>query len=597
MGIPVVVTASGGLPVTEAANGLPVSIASNGFGMPVTLVASGGLPVTGTYTIPSGVGQYVGANNATWQTWLGVTTNMLVTFVDRTSWAIMVSSSVTVAADALASGKDNNFAVPLVANGGTFAEVINGTRDSVFTTIAQNLLTAGIAGHSIVIALGWELNQSVWSWYAGGGNEANYIAAFQRVVGLFKAVSPRFVFDLNTNYAQSGAVDYATIQDTLKPLIAIRSYDFYFTPGDNTDNLGASNWGYNRDLAVYGAAAVKDWAVANGKLFNVREIGIPDSYNGFSLVGLISGALQWFKLYVNSMGWWEGDHGGVSMRLANGNNPLAAAEFKDNFGAPYAYANAEAAAYAARMTSAPFGWRKALIDVFTGSVKSGALSGANVYSKLAEIFILAAQDSQAALLHFKTNASSTLVNNPAFVADRGFTGKYDGSFPEYISTGRTLSSFSGLGYTQNSASAGTWELTNLADNVSSIGVSDGVMSISSRRSGDTYGNSINDFTSPTSATSTDGRGFFGANRSGASARQWYKNGLQIKTDTPASNGPSNNTVLLMAGQPAFPRATQHSFAFLGGTLTANEWKDLYNAIRLYLITVGAILAADYAIAT
>jgi hypothetical protein len=49
MGLPIVVVASGGLPVTEAANGigLPVTPAASGFAVPVTLVANG-LPVVGS---------------------------------------------------------------------------------------------------------------------------------------------------------------------------------------------------------------------------------------------------------------------------------------------------------------------------------------------------------------------------------------------------------------------------------------------------------------------------------------------------------------------------------------------------------------------
>jgi hypothetical protein len=48
MGLPVVIVASGGLPVTQAANGLPVTVATNGYGIPVTLVTSGGMSVTAT---------------------------------------------------------------------------------------------------------------------------------------------------------------------------------------------------------------------------------------------------------------------------------------------------------------------------------------------------------------------------------------------------------------------------------------------------------------------------------------------------------------------------------------------------------------------
>ncbi|TPK16672.1 hypothetical protein FJ872_17880 [Mesorhizobium sp. B2-5-9] len=53
MAIPVVIVASGGLPVTVAANGLgsPMEVASNGFGMPVTF-ADNGMPVVGITNDP-----------------------------------------------------------------------------------------------------------------------------------------------------------------------------------------------------------------------------------------------------------------------------------------------------------------------------------------------------------------------------------------------------------------------------------------------------------------------------------------------------------------------------------------------------------------
>lgn len=50
MGFPIVVVASGGLPVTEATNGygMPVVQALNGRGTPCTIVTSGGIPVVGS---------------------------------------------------------------------------------------------------------------------------------------------------------------------------------------------------------------------------------------------------------------------------------------------------------------------------------------------------------------------------------------------------------------------------------------------------------------------------------------------------------------------------------------------------------------------
>ena len=54
MGWPVVLTSSGGIPVTQSLNGLgtPVDIAANGIGTAVTLVGHGGIPVLGAATVP-----------------------------------------------------------------------------------------------------------------------------------------------------------------------------------------------------------------------------------------------------------------------------------------------------------------------------------------------------------------------------------------------------------------------------------------------------------------------------------------------------------------------------------------------------------------
>lgn len=50
MATPIVIVASGGLPITEATNGfgIPVVQAANGRGIPARLVASGGTPVVGS---------------------------------------------------------------------------------------------------------------------------------------------------------------------------------------------------------------------------------------------------------------------------------------------------------------------------------------------------------------------------------------------------------------------------------------------------------------------------------------------------------------------------------------------------------------------
>lgn len=71
MSTPIVIVASGGLPITEATNGLgmPVSVAANGMGTPVTVVSSGGMPVVGSQLIQ--LSAAVIASNATVGTTIG----------------------------------------------------------------------------------------------------------------------------------------------------------------------------------------------------------------------------------------------------------------------------------------------------------------------------------------------------------------------------------------------------------------------------------------------------------------------------------------------------------------------------------------------
>ena len=46
--MPIVVVTKNGIAVTEATNGIPVVQALNGRGLPVVIVASGGIPVSGS---------------------------------------------------------------------------------------------------------------------------------------------------------------------------------------------------------------------------------------------------------------------------------------------------------------------------------------------------------------------------------------------------------------------------------------------------------------------------------------------------------------------------------------------------------------------
>lgn len=112
MSTPIVIIASGGIPVTEAANGLgtPVSVAANGLGIPVTVVASGGMPVVGSQQIQLSAATI--ASNATVGTTIGVlsvlngTGSYTFTLTSNPEGLFAVSGSNLNVAAALSVGSD-----------------------------------------------------------------------------------------------------------------------------------------------------------------------------------------------------------------------------------------------------------------------------------------------------------------------------------------------------------------------------------------------------------------------------------------------------------------------------------------------------------
>lgn len=279
----------------------------------------------------------------------------------------------------------------------------------------------------------------------------------------------------------------------------------------------------------------------------------------------------------------------VQLRFVDTRQKVATQNFAATVVAAYTFTNAEASAFVARMTVAPDYNRKQLIDTFVGSLKLGAISGINIYTKTKELYLFAAHTSQASLLGLKNQGNASGVNSPTFTTDRGWTG----SGSAYVTT--AIAANTATPWTQNSASMGVWELTNVANNSGSM-AGGGAAGIEARNGSNTANFSVNTFSGLTVAGVTDGRGLTIGNRSGAALAQGYKNGLLVGNNTGSSAAPNSTPFFFHATNTSFPAPRQISFGYIGGSLTANEQKDLYNAVRAYHIGVGAINAGDFAVA-
>ncbi len=122
------------------------------------------------------------------------------------------------------------WSIPSAVDGTSLAEVAGGSNDANFIAAAEAILADAANDNSaIIIRLAWEPNLAgLWAWTAIGV-EADYIAAFRRIVGLFRSVSPRFRFDWNLNYVNEPDFDWTTIYPG-DDVVDIIGFDAYYNP-------------------------------------------------------------------------------------------------------------------------------------------------------------------------------------------------------------------------------------------------------------------------------------------------------------------------------------------------------------------------------
>lgn len=240
----------------------------------------------------------------------------------------------------------------------------------------------------------------------------------------------------------------------------------------------------------------------------------------------------------------------------------------------------EAMAVFSRMTVSPSPARKKLIDSTIAALKA-----AGTWQKRSAIYLIAAHDAQAGRLNLKSNNwNLSAVGAPSWLTDRGYLG--DG-YASYLDTGYNLSTAGGL-YTQTSANAAAWSLTNAVGAGSLLGSFTGGTgtNINQRGTSDAYTARVNS-ASVMGTTNTDGSGYYSANRDGNDTRSG-KNGVSIVTGNQAPDALVNATMRFLTASGTTFRADRLAFGALGGSLTEAEEAAEYAAIRTYLQAIGAV---------
>jgi hypothetical protein len=246
---------------------------------------------------------------------------------------------------------------------------------------------------------------------------------------------------------------------------------------------------------------------------------------------------------------------------------------------------AEAEALFARMSVAPDATRKGLINTATLSLLTGAVSGSNIWAKLDALYLTAAHDQQAGSLNWK-GTSYTLVPSGGmgagdFTTDRGYTGD---AIAKYLDTGFSDDT-AAVNWSQNSLSLGCWVNNNVASGNLSVGLDGGGNVRVQPNSGGTVAGRAHTSTSVSTTGAVTRQGFVAVNRSASNAQELYRAGASIATSAAVSGAPIASTITLLKSQSFFS-ADRVAAATIGGSLTANEHLDLYNALNTYLTAVG-----------
>jgi hypothetical protein len=160
------------------------------------------------------------------------------------------------------------WSMPLTMKGTPLADVAAGKYDVEFEGAARAIADAQ---PDAVIRLGWEMNLEQSNWFAGG-READYIAAYRHVAGLFRKASNRFTFDWCPGWGpQESPADRAWPGDDVVDTIGLDVYDF------KLEGTPEERWQKFYLTVPFGLEWQRDFAARHGKRMSFPEWGVGHS--------------------------------------------------------------------------------------------------------------------------------------------------------------------------------------------------------------------------------------------------------------------------------------------------------------------------------
>lgn len=216
-----------------------------------------------------------------------------------------------------------------------------------------------------------------------------------------------------------------------------------------------------------------------------------------------------------------------------------------------------------------------------------ALKNGGVWSNLDRLWLLAAENSQQALVDLVARASATAVNAPAFTANRGYQGNGTSS---WIDSGFNAATAGG-NFSQNDASWGVWVET-AASSGCLIGNDNGTYSRLQVGASNSREVSIVGSVGGPAFNATDPTGFVHCQRLDSTTVEGYdRTGLKVSNNTITSSPSSSwnrNVGILCVNYtaPGLFFSGRLSHAHIGKSMSAAQIAALNNAMRAYMTAVG-----------
>lgn len=157
------------------------------------------------------------------------------------------------------------WSMPLTMKGTPLAEVAAGRYDLEFESAARAIADAQPRA---IIRLGWEMNLEQSNWFAKG-NEADFIAAYRHVAGIFRKYSSAFRFDWCPGWGpQEMPADRAYPGDDVVDYIGLDVYDFKF------EGTPEARWQTFYLKAPFALEWHREFAGRHDKLMSYPEWGV-----------------------------------------------------------------------------------------------------------------------------------------------------------------------------------------------------------------------------------------------------------------------------------------------------------------------------------